>query len=65
MMMFEFHSAVKTEGAVAVACSDFVRRQMSHITNIIWTTWEACVMTVPRGIHQAPHRKGMAANIAK
>lgn len=25
MMMFEFHGLVKTQGAVAVACSDLVR----------------------------------------
>jgi hypothetical protein len=30
MMISEFHGPVKTEGAVAVACSDFVRRQNVH-----------------------------------
>jgi hypothetical protein len=30
MRMFEFHGPVKTEGAVAVACSDFVRPIILH-----------------------------------
>jgi hypothetical protein len=30
MMIFGFHGAVKTEGAVAVACSDFVRRLSTY-----------------------------------
>jgi hypothetical protein len=30
MMMFNFHVQVKTEGAVAVRCSDFVRLSHGH-----------------------------------
>jgi hypothetical protein len=30
MMMFKFHVQVKTEGAVAVGWSDFVRPQKRH-----------------------------------